>query len=229
LWILTIPFSSAESLQQTEGAFLTHLQNWVEAGAARQQEPQQAPSQMMTFQGAQILWAAGRCAILSQPERLISLRSALIEVFYYEAELRDIEQTLGTCWPALEADMPLAFEVDQLSMGKRQQLRQRFQQTLLLRARMAKISPHVHCPHLHPPTLASQVGERVRERTRMEHRYEFLDEQVEVFEQVYEMCGERASDFMLTRSGNILELLIIVLLLFQLLLSGFEMLTSVGT
>ena len=31
-----------------------------------------------------------------------------------------------------------------------------------------------------------------------------LGEQIEVFERVYELCGQRASDFMLTRSGNLL-------------------------
>jgi hypothetical protein len=182
----------------------------------------------MTFQGAQICWRRARCAILAQADRLEAIRKALIEVSFYEAELGDIERTLGANWPQWEADLPLAFEFEERSINKRKQLRQRFQQVLLSRAKLARIGPYVTCPHLHPPTLASQIGERLRERTRMVHRYEFLGEQIEVFERIYEMCGQRASDFMLTRSGNMLEWIIIVLLLTQVLFGGFELLTSMG-
>ena len=62
----------------------------------------------------------------------------------------------------------------------------------------------------------------------MVDRCEFLDEQIEVFEKVYDSCGQRASDFMLNRSSNMLEWIIIVLLSTQILLTGFEILTSLG-
>lgn len=220
LLVLTIPASNQEDVE-----LLGKVRDWVDLAAAESQPK----SLMMTLQGAQIFWTPGRLAVLAQSDRLATVRTALVEACFYEAELRDIERTLGEAWPQLEADMPLAFEFDEASIGKRQQLRKRFLQILQIRARLARIAPHVHCPHMHPPTLASQVGERLRERTRMVHRHEFLDEQVEVFEEVYEKCGERVSDFMLTRTGNKLEWIIIVLLATQILLTLFEILTSAGS
>jgi len=216
--------TNSDSSDAENSELLAQIKQWLEAGSAAAN----SPSQIMTLQGTQILWNMLRCAILAPADRLASVRAAVIETFYYEGQLREIEQSLGETWPQLEADIPLAFEFEAAALKERKKLKRRFQQTLLLRARLAKIAPQVYCPHVHPPTLASQVCERLRERTRMEHRHEILDEQIEVFEEVYGMCSERVSDFILTRSGNTLEWVIIVLLLFQLLLGAFEMITYVA-
>lgn len=219
LLLLKVP-----AINQETAELLGNVREWVDAAAAENH----SPSHLLTFQGAQIFWSDRRVAVLAPADRLESISTALIEVSYYDQELHDIERTLGENWPQLEADMTLAFEFDQGSISKRPQLLQRFRQIHRIRARLAQIAPHVYCPHVHPPTLASQIRERLRERTRMVHRHEYLDEQIEVFENVYEMCGQRTSDFMLTRSGNTLEWAIIVLLFVQILLSGFEILTSIG-
>lgn len=201
------------------------VREWVERAPA----PPRAPaSQTITLQGAHIVWGAGRAAVVARPERLAPVRDALIEVSYYEAELRHVERELGSRWAHLEADAPLAFEFEERSVKRRQELAQRFRQVLALRARLSRITPHVMCPHVHPPTLASQVGERVRERTRMPQRLEFLAGQLEVFERVYDSCGQRASEFMLARRSHLLEWIIIVLLLTQTLFVGFELMSAAG-
>ncbi len=224
LTILTVPAQAGEATIESESELFTRLRHWVEAAA-----PADAPLPLvMMFQGVQLCWSPGRSAVLAQSDRLEAVRKAVIEAAFYDSELSQIERTLGETWPQLEADMPLAFEFDESSMSRQKPLRQRFGQVLLLRARLARLGPYVHSPHLHPPTLASQMGERLRDRTRMEHRYEFLDEQIEVFEEVYDMCGQRNSDYKLARTGHILEWIIIAFLFIQFLLSGFEILTKVG-
>ena len=224
LLVLTVAANVTSLSEHEEAELMTQLKDWVDSG----QSDLEPASLMMTLQGARIFWSPGRIALLAPEERLETVCAALVEASFYEGELRTIEQTLTDGWPQLETDLPLAFEFQEKSIGKRKKLQQQFQQSLLLRAQLARISPHVHCPHLHPPTLASQVGERVRERTRMVHRHESLSDQLEVFERVYELCGERASNFMLTRSGNILEWIIILLLLTQILFGCFEILTNLG-
>lgn len=223
LTLLLVPASLNDVAPSSDSPDLTIMRRWVETTPAGE-----APetSHLMTFQSAQICWAPGRCAILASKDRLPGLMQAAIEVNYLDAELRSVETKLADTWPQLEADMPLAFEFQEASVATRKQLRQRFQQVLELRARLARLGTYVNAPHKHPPTLATQISERLRERTQMMHRYEYVDEELAVFEEVYEMCGQRASDFMLTRSGNTLEWIIIILLSFQILLSGFEMLST---
>ncbi|MCA9078924.1 MAG: hypothetical protein KDA58_00135 [Planctomycetaceae bacterium] len=224
LQLLLLPFAESGPTEQELPQWLASARAWVDEVASIA-----APSLYIALQGVHLVWAAGRVAIVAQSDRLETIRHAVLEAACFEGELRAIEAELVPRWPELETDTPLAFAFGEQSIKRRKQLQQRYQVVMHLRARLARISPQVHCPHVYPPTLASQVGERVRERTRMEDRYEFLDEQIEVFEEVYGACGERASDFMNTRSSNVLEWIIIVLLLAQILISSFEILTSTTT
>ncbi len=221
LSIMIVPTAGRDLDPASENETLSHMREWVDAAA-----PSGTASLLLTLQNARIFWSPERIAILAPADRLETVRAALIEATYYEAEVSAIERQLGTAWPQLEKDMPMAFEFEASSIPQRKQLRRRFQEVLLLRAKLARLGPHVHCPHLHPPTLASQIGERLRERTRLVHRHEFLTEQVEVFERVYEMCGQKASDFMLARQGHMLEWILIILLLVSTLLTVFEVMSA---
>ena len=162
LQILTIPTENHQDIELQGLA-----RDWVVSGTINTG----LPLQMMTLQGAQVFWSARRIAVVAPGDRLDVIRKALIEASWYELELRDIEQSLAAAWPQLEADMPLAFTFNERSLNKQTHLQQRFQQIKLFQARLARLGPHVNCPHLHPPTLASQVSERFRERNQMNHRH----------------------------------------------------------
>ena len=86
--------------------------------------------------------------------------------------------------------------------------------------------PYVLTPHVYPPTLASQVSERLRDRLRQRHRVEMLQEQLEVFERIYDSLGQKATDHRASRKGHILEMVIIIMLAAQLVLSLFTILTA---
>ena len=217
LSVLTIPVTDPECHVAKAQA-----RAWVDASPANGR----APGFMMTLQGTVVLGSEDRIAVLASPERLDALSKTLIEVAWFDAELRIIECEIGDRWSDWESDIPLGFEFDEKSLDKRQHLRQRYGEVMLMRARLAKIAPHVNCPHIHPPTLAGQVTERFRDRARMTHCHEILNDQVEVFEKIYESCGQRVSEFVHKRSSNMLEWVIIVLLLVQTLLVVLEILTS---
>ncbi len=220
LSILTIPVADPD-------CNVVHVQarEWVDASS----NADRVPGFMMTFQGTVVFGSDDRIAVLAPLERLDQLSKTLMEVAFFDAELRTIECEIADRWPDWERDLPLSFEFDEKSLNRRQQLRQRYGEVMLMRARLARIAPHVNCPHVHPPTLASQVAERFRDRARMNHRHEILNDQVEVFEKVYESCSQRVSEFVHTRSSNMLEWVIIVLLLVQTLFVVFEILTRAAT
>ncbi len=222
--ILTIPAEHDRMVDGAQTDWMETMQGWVDQG----QTSDVAASHIMLFQGVQICWSMSRVAVRATSQRLPTIKNALIEASYYERELCNVEAELGQNWPNLDADMSLAFEFNQQSIPKRKQLRERFLQILRLQAHMARLGPFIHAAHVYPPTLASQIGERLRERTRMMHRHEFLDDQLDVFHTVYESCAQRSSDYMLARSGNTLEWIIIVILLVQTLFSVVEMLASTG-
>ena len=187
-----------------------------------------SPVILVTLPGARIFWAPGRAVAVASPGRAGVVRAALLEFVRTEDELRGIETELTELWPQLEADSPLAFEFAERSVRGRRHLARRFARVISLRAGLARLTPRILLPHAHPPTLAGQVGERLRDRSRLAQRLEFLEGQLEVFERVYDACAQRSSDFMLARRSHALEWVIIVLLLSQIILVGVEMMSAAG-
>lgn len=209
LELLSVPCDDPEP-----GEVIARAVEWAGAGA-----------QTLTFQGAVLVWGTGRAGVVAPTGRLAALEAVLAEVAFYEAELHDAETRLGNLWPELEADAGPAFEFDDKSNRHVPRLAQRYSQLLGARARVSRLLPAVLTPHVYPPTLASQVSERLRERLRLRHRVEVLQDQLDVFERIYDACGQRASDHRLARKGHMLEMIIIVMLAAQLLLAAFEILT----
>ena len=81
LTLLVIPISPSATDVQSQGSpneSLGQVQHWVEASEGSNA----TAAQWMTFQGTQICWTPHRCAILGAPERLESLRLAVVEVYY---------------------------------------------------------------------------------------------------------------------------------------------------
>ena len=118
--------------------------------------------------------------------------------------------------------MPQAFKFKRPRRKNCKGLGQRYLKIQTLRARQLRIAPKVNCPHIHPPTLASQLSERFRERTQMEHRFEVLGHQLEVFETTYNQCAQRTSDAIHARTSHWLEWAIIILLVVQVILYAIE-------
>jgi hypothetical protein len=217
LLVLAVPATGDEDPE-----LLAKIRDWADPPTAGTERT----GQLLTLQGAQVFWTTARLAVVASPDRLDAVRNAAIEVAYYDAELCAIESELASRWPELEADTPLAFAFAEQSVRLRRQLADRFRRVFTLRARLARITPHVLAPHAHPPTLASQLNERLRERVRMIHRVESLDSQLDVFERVYEGCGQKSSDFIIARTSHTLEWVIIVLLLAQTVLVAVDLLPA---
>lgn len=184
--------------------------------------------QLLALHGAVVAWAPGRAAILAQPERLAAVRAAVVEFWFFEHELRCIEADVAAAWPHVDAHAPLAFEFNDRDAGRQREIGERFRCTVALRTRLARLAPHLERPPLFPPTLASQVAERLRERSRMAERAGFLDGQIAVQERVYDLCCERSSDWTIARRSLALEWAIVFLLVVQITLLVVELLATSG-
>jgi hypothetical protein len=216
LYLLTIPTETAEQPELD-----ARIRIWLLPDGS---EP--PGTQHLMLQGAQIYWALPRVALLTPPSRLEIVRTAVLEMAYVEAELQAVERALAQAWPAAEADAPLAFSFEERDVAKREALMRRFQAVLLLRSRLAKITPRLLIPQVYPPTLASQVQERLRERLNVTYRVEALETQLEMFERIYDQCSQRTSDYMLTRKSLTLEWVIVLLLALQVIFQVMEILST---
>jgi hypothetical protein len=203
------------------------VQAWAEmTGSSRCESLRPVRSVWLTLQGVQIVWQPDRAIVFAEPNRMDLVCQALIEATHYERQLRQIELEIDRCWEQTQTDSILAFDFSERDLPLKASLSARFQEKLSLRVRLARLTPQILVPHVYPPTIASQIGERLRERTRMPERLDLVDEKLEAQEHVYELCTQRAGEYLVARKGHILEWVIIVLLFIQTLLWVVDYLAS---
>jgi hypothetical protein len=164
------------------------------------------------IQDAQVWWRPGASVIFAAPQRIDPLLRALVDFSWYESELRKLEQEVAASWTELEADSPLAFDVNTENFAQEKILGSRMQQSLRRRMRHARIEPHLLLPATHLSSQGKALCDRLREETCTEDRMEILDGQIEVGEQVYDLSSQRIGEYRNSQREFVLECLIIVLL-----------------
>jgi hypothetical protein len=198
---------------------------WVAAGATDAVEP---PVTIPLY-GTLLVWSLRRAAVVGPPDRLPQMQAAVMEFAAHDADLRDAERLIAESMPHVDSDARFAFAFDEAALPHRGELADRFRQAVSIRRRLALLAPAVDRPAPQPPTFAGQLGERLRDRTRIVERLEFAVDQADLLERVYSACGDRASDFVVARRHLTLEWVIIILLAAEVLLVAVDLLGARAT
>lgn len=203
---------------------------WV-ALAPTSDEPQPAPGVPVSvpLYGCHVVWSPRRAALVGPASRLGQLRAALLEFATREAELRGAESRAARLLDGSEADAAAAFATAERLIGRHADAAARYREAIAIRRRLAGLSAAIHAPPVHPPTLASQLGERLRDRTRLAERHEHAAEKAELAERVAESCAQRAADLAIARRQIALEWAIVTLLVAQTALLLADVLASRGS
>lgn len=178
--------------------------------------------------GCHVTWARGNAAVIGPPNRIESLRTAVIDFARCEAELGDAESRAATLLEVAENDAATAFDIDELPLTRRGDLAKRYHEAVAIRRKLALLATAIHVAPVHPPTLTSQLSERLRDRTRLAERHERAVELADLAERVAETCGNRAAELGIARRQFILEAAIVVLLVVQTSLLVVELLAARG-
>jgi hypothetical protein len=180
------------------------------------------------YRGVELMWRPGSAMLQCDPGQAESLLSAVVEFTHYESELRRIEGEIADSWAELEQDKGLAFEVTPAGLDRSDTVSARMNQVLQRRIRLARIEPHLYDPDASLPAAGQKLGEELREEARTEARLETVDAQLEVFEGIYEMSGQRMGEYRAAREEHVLEWIIIVLLAAEMLLLLGQMVWKPG-
>lgn len=176
--------------------------------------------------GCFVVHGAGRAGISGPPDRLSELEAAVTDFTTRESDLRDVEGRSLALLEHAEAD---AATHDAELPERRAALVTRYHEAVSLGRRLAILAPAVHAAPVHPPTLASQLGERLRERTRLAERHELASERVAFVERVADACRQRALELTVARQQTGLEWAIVVLLVAQTSLLVVDLLARQAT
>jgi hypothetical protein len=205
---------SSNALQTTPFAINQLSMEWLKKADA----PVAPPAIFVKYRGVELIWRPDRALLQCDSEQAEFLLAALIEFTHYECELRRIEGEIANTWVELEQDKELAFEVTPADLQRSQAVGARMNRVLQRRMRLARIEPHLYQPEAGLPAASQKLGEELREKARIESRLETVDGQLEVFEDIYEMSGQRMGEYRAAQKEHILEWVIIVLLAAELLL-----------
>jgi hypothetical protein len=195
--------------------------SWVQAAT-----PGGDPPLVVPLYGTHVIWTPRRAVALGPADRLAALRTAVHEFTDREAELRDVERRIAAGLEHVDADAPLAFAFDEQALPRRRELAARFADAIAVRRRLAVLAPVLQRPAPHPPTLASQLGERLRDRSRVVDRLDHAGEQADLLERVYSGCGDRVAEFVSSRRHAALEWVIILLLAVEIVLITVDLLAT---
>jgi len=186
------------------------------------------PPVVVPLYGTGVVWSPGRAAIVAEAAQIEPLRATVLDFTRCDATLRRLEREAGLLLDTVGDDAPCALEFDERHAHREPLLAERFLRTVAIRTELARIAPAVARPLQHPPTLAGQLGERLRERCRLAERLELLQARCEVLERVYDLCAQRIGDLATARRHLRLEWVIIVLLAAELVVLLVEVLASLG-
>jgi len=188
--------------------------DWLEKTSG----PGAPPPVYVKFRGVELMWRSGHVMLQCDSEQAESLLSALAEFAHYEAELRRIEREIADSWTELEQDKTLAFDVKPADLKRSAAVGERMNRTLQRRIRLARIEPHLYNPDAGLPAASQKLGEQLREKARTDARLEAVDSQLEVFEDIYEMSGQRMGEYRAAEVEKALEWIIIILIALEVLL-----------
>ncbi len=203
----------------------THLDEciaWTEAGNSSDN-----PITLELY-GTLVIWTSTRMVLVTSPRHFQKAERAVLDFTKIAFEMTAIERLLSTAWEHYEDDLPSGFSCHESNTSTQATLSNRYVQAMSLSGKIARLSPRIHLPPEHPPTLAGQLGERLRDRSRLADREEFADEQLDTIIRLYETTGQRVSEFTLAHREYILIWVIVLLLGAEILLLLIDLLPSAG-
>jgi hypothetical protein len=180
----------------------------------------------LQLRSERILWRAGYAVIIGGAERCDEILPGLVHFAFYEGELRKLERELDADWLTAEADIPLTHSVDRSALARRDHVDAMTRQTALRRVRFARLSPCLFKPSPALAGSARRLAGELAVQAEVVERLGYVDDRLEVYEDLYESANDRLSEFSYYSSEFRLELWIVLLLLAELVVMAVDLWVS---
>jgi hypothetical protein len=185
------------------------------------------PTVELLLRSERILWRPGQALMVGPPERLDEVLPGLVEFAFYEGELRRLEFEAEADWPTLEADTHLTHSVAPASLEHRRHIDEMTMRSVQRRMRFARLEPCLEKPSIALAGPARRLAGELALQAEVADRLGWLDDKLEVAEDLYELANDRLSEFTYFHREFRLELWIVVLLLAEVIIMSAEVLWMV--
>ncbi len=190
-------------------------EEWVHGGAP--------PAIELMLRSERVLWRPGKAVLIGPPERLQEILPGLVEFAFHDGELRKLEREVDADWSVAEGDIDLNHSVDDRSLSRRRHVDEMTRRTLGRRMRFARLEPCLEKPSAALPGPARRLAGELALLSEAVDRLRWLDDRLEVYEDLYELANDRLSEYSYFSREYRLEVWIIVLLIAEVVIMGVEL------
>jgi hypothetical protein len=182
----------------------------------------------LTLRNDRVLWRPGRALVLGAPDRMDEILTALVHFAFYEGEMRRLEGEIREDWPRVEQDLSLTHQVNAADLKRWPDANRMVRLTALRRVRLTRLDLYLSKV---PAQLTGNVRKVYAELllwcAELPDRYIALDDQIEIFEDLYESANDRLSEYAYFRKEFIIEAWIVVILALELAAVVVELIVAV--
>lgn len=181
------------------------------------------PTIELMLRSERILWRPGQALMIGPPERLQEVLPGLIEFAFYEGELRKLELEMEADWEAAEVDVYLTHSVGRVEMERRPHVDDMTIHMTRRRMRFARLEPCLEKASIALAGPARRLATELAMQAEVIDRLGWLDDRLEVCEDLYELANDRLSEFTYFHREFRLELWIVVLLVAEVIIMAAEL------
>ncbi|MDP9034741.1 MAG: hypothetical protein M3O50_08020 [Myxococcota bacterium] len=205
LLVCFTPSGAATSLEEQR-----RVDQWIETSPAPGR-----PVIDLLIRGDRIRWRPGRCVIQGAADRFRELLQAVTSFAFYEARLRKLEADLEAVWPTAERDIVLTRRLTGRSLERWQHVDNMTEEMGRRRLEFARLEPHLEKPPLSLSAVSQRAIAELTVQADVEDRLVYVDDRLEVFEELYQRTNERLCEYSYFRRENAMELGIVVAIVLQ--------------
>lgn len=175
-----------------------------------------------------LFWRPGRALVAAAPEQLDVALAGLAEFAFYERELQQLEDEVSRRWPEVEADLPFVSSIDDGNKKLWPALYGKLTHQHRLGMLAARLDHRLALLTRDRPPGLGKLLSRLAARARLRTRLAKLHGHLEVRDGVYDQIGYRLADHRGLRATLIIEVIIVGLLLMEVGISLFNLLSGTG-
>ncbi|HEV2971432.1 MAG TPA: hypothetical protein VGY55_15765 [Pirellulales bacterium] len=181
------------------------------------------PTAEIMLRSERILWRPGQALLIGPLERLQEVLPGLIEFSFYEGELRKLEREMEADWDTAEVDAYLTHSVDGKALERRAHVDEMTLQVTRRRMRFARLEPCLEKASISLLGPARRLASELAMQAEVIDRLGWLDDRIEVCEDLYELANDRLSEFSYFHREFRLEFWIIVLLVAEVVIMSIDL------
>ncbi|MBI3710334.1 MAG: hypothetical protein HY246_22035 [Proteobacteria bacterium] len=176
------------------------------------------------YRSERLLWRPGRALCFGTPEHSDEVLAAVAQFAFCEGELCRLERQMADAWPVLETDVPLTHGLHRRDLARQPHVNAMTRHAKGMRIAFVRLQTALETPAQDLAGPARRLFAELALQAAAVERLRALDDSIEVAEDIYELAGDRLSEFSYFAQEYRIEIVIVVVLLAELLVTSYEFL-----